>query len=114
MLHETFGQHIRRLRTELGFSVRHLAGLISVDPTYLSRVENDRFDAPGEDVLTRLAVALKQDPDVLLGVAGRVSKEIQEIIASQPQEFARLIRLLKGKPGAAIDGVAREVRDGNW
>lgn len=77
-------------------------------------MERDQWTPPSDDVVLRLATELGEDPDVLLGLAGRVSAEIQQIIAKRPRQFAALIRQLKDAPAEVIEEMAREVRDGDW
>jgi hypothetical protein len=57
---------------------------------------------------------LSIDADVLLAMAGKVSKELQDIIKQRPQLFAELIRQLKNAPDKAVLRVVREIRDGDW
>ena len=62
----------------------------------------------------RLAKELGQDPDVFLAMAGKVSRDLQDIICKRPALFAELIRQLKDAPDHAILHIVREVRDGDW
>ena len=55
-----------------------------------------------------------RDPDLLLAMAGKVSRDLQGIILQRPLLFAGLLRQLKDAPDRAIERVAREVRDGGW
>src|ERR1700704_2259715 len=64
-----FGVRLRQLRSEKGLSQRELAGLVGIDFTYLSKVENGHGDSPGEATIRRLAEALSADPDELLAIA---------------------------------------------
>ena len=57
---------------------------------------------------------LGEDPDVLLAMAGKVSKDRQAIIRARPRLFADLISQLKDMPDDALLRVVREVRDGDW
>lgn len=52
--------------------------------------------------------------ELVIGMAGKVSKELQEIIRKCPKLFADLIRQPKEVPDHAILRVVREVRDGDW
>ena len=61
-----------------------------------------------------MAKELGEDPDLLLAMAGKVSRDLQSIILGRPQLFAELLRQLKDMPDHAILTVVREVRDGNW
>src|SRR5690349_1370671 len=55
---ETFGEALRRLRTERGISLRELARRASVDPGHLSRVEAGRRP-PTPQMAAAVARALK-------------------------------------------------------
>ena len=69
---------------------------------------------PSEMTICRIAEELGQDGDVLLAMAGKVSKDLLDIIRKRPQLFAELLKQLKDAPDDAIYRVVREVRDGNW
>lgn len=114
-----FGEHVKRLREERrkadrSFSLRQVAGRIGVEPSYLSKIERNELGPPSEETTLRLAREIGEDPDVLLALAGKVSKDLQEIIRARPRAFAELIRRLKEAPEHAILRVVREVRDGDW
>lgn len=114
-----FGEHVKRLReerrrTDRSFSLRQVAGRIGVEPSYLSKIERNELGPPSEETTLRLAREIGEDPDVLLALAGKVSKDLQEIIRKRPRAFAELIRGLKEAPEHAILRVVREVRDGDW
>ena len=114
------GKYLRKCRTERqlqegnAFSLRQLAGRIGVEPSYLSKIERGLEPRPSEETTRALALALGEDPDVLLAMAGKVSGDLQEIIRKRPLLFAQLIRELKNLPDHAVLRLAREVRDGNW
>ena len=112
-----FGDYVRLARarlaeTEGGFSVRQVAGRIGVEPAYLSKVERNLVPPPSEATIVKLALELKEDKDVMLALAGKVSSELQAIIRRRPKEFAELIRQLENAPEDAILRIVREVRDG--
>lgn len=119
ILHMTFGEYIRltreRLRkNERRYSLRQTAQRIGVEPAYLSKIERGDVAPPSEATIRRLAEDLGEDVDVLLAMAGKVSKDLQEIIMRRPQLFAELIRQLKDAPDRAVLRIVREVRDGDW
>lgn len=114
-----FGDHVRRRREELrqddkSFSLRQVAQRIGVEPAYLSKIERGEMPPPSEETTIRLATELREDPDLLLAMAGKVSSDLQEIIRKRPRLFADLIRQLKSEPDHAILRLVREVRDGTW
>ncbi len=105
----------QRLReTDRRFSLRQVARRIGVEPSYLSKVERGQVAPPSEATTVRLAQELGQDPDVFLAMAGKVSRDLQDIICKRPALFAELIRQLKDAPDHAILHIVREVRDGDW
>lgn len=114
-----FAQHIRDKREALQqrdrrYSLRQVAQRIGVQPGYLSKIERGDFPPPSEEKIRRLAEELNEDSDVLLAMAGKVSKDLQEIIRARPALFAELIRALNSAPDEQVLKLAREIRDGDW
>ena len=114
-----FGKYVRQKREALvkkdaAYSVRRVAATIGVEPSFLSKVERGLEPPPSEAKTIALAEALGEDPDVLLALAGKVSRELQEVIMKRPQLFAQLIREMKDMPDHAVLSLVREVRDGKW
>jgi len=114
-----FGSYIRQLRESLRkqdrrFSVRQLAQRISVEPSYLSKVERSETPPPSEAKIRLLAEELGEDPDMLLALAGKVSSDLQAVIRKRPKLFAELIREMKDMPEHSVLRLVREVRDGRW
>ena len=60
----TFGEYIRQLRTDKGFTLTELAALLKLDSANLSKIENNKreFD---EKRLDKLATAFNLDIDQL-------------------------------------------------
>jgi len=114
-----FGDYIRKRREALragepSFSLRKVAAKIGVAPSFLSKVERGQDPPPSEPKIRALATLLGEDADVLLGMAGKVSSDLQDAICRRPQLFAQLIRRLKDLPDRDVEQVARRVRDGRW
>ncbi len=114
-----FADYIRGKRetkrvADRSFSLRQVAQRIGVEPAYLSKIERGDFAPPSEEKILLLAEELGEDGDVLLAMAGKVSKDLQAIIRARPQLFAELIRQLKDLPDDAVLRLVREVRDGDW
>lgn len=114
-----FGDHLRQTREKLRekdrrYSARQVSMRVGIEPAYLSKIERNEFSPPSEETTRRLAVELDLDPDVLLAMAGKVSRDLQEVILRRPRLFADLIRELKGASDKAILRIVREVRDGDW
>ncbi len=114
-----FGDVVRERRERLRrqdrrYSLRQVAQRIGLEPAYLSKIERGEAAPPSEAATLRLAGELGEDPDVLLALAGKVSRDLQDIIRKRPQLFAELIRQLRDAPDYAVLRVVREVRDGDW
>lgn len=91
-----FGQRIRELRHDKGWSLRDLAAKVDVGFTYLSRVETGRLnfgDYPSDALIHRLAEALDASEDELLVLAERVPARIKDRVLQRPDVFARLANL---------------------
>lgn len=115
----SFGDFVRQRREELrekdpGYSLRRVAASVGIEPSYLSKIERGEQPPPSEATIRALAKELDEDPDVLLALAGKVSKDLQAIIRKRPKLFAQLIRQLKDMPDHAVLRLVREVRDGEW
>jgi transcriptional regulator with XRE-family HTH domain len=114
-----FGQYVRQTRERLragskDFSVRRVAERVGIEPAYLSKIERGEQQPPSEATVRRIAEDLREDPDVMLAMAGKVSADLREAICKRPQVFAALIRGLKEAPDYAVLRIVREVRDGKW
>jgi len=106
---ETFGQRIQRLRREHGLTQRQVAAELGIDFTYLSKLENDRGEPPGEDTVRRLAAVLQTDEEMLLALAGKVPPELRER-AQRDVEFARLLRRLPSITDEELRRVSRNLK----
>jgi len=114
-----FGDYIRKRRETLkvedtSFSLRQVASRIGVEPSYLSKVERGEQPPPSEKKIISLASELRENPDVLLAMAGKVSSDLQAVITRRPELFSQLIMELKDMPDHAVLKLVREVRDGDW
>jgi transcriptional regulator with XRE-family HTH domain len=96
----TFGQTIRELRRTQRLTQRDLAESVQVlglkaDFTYISKIENDRLEAPPSEALIRgLAQILETDAEVLLEQAGKFDqKALQAVVAEMPEAGVLLRRL---------------------
>jgi transcriptional regulator with XRE-family HTH domain len=101
-------------KTDRAYSLRKVANRIGVEPSYLSKVERGEQPPPSEAKIRALAEDLRENADVLLALAGKVSRDLQEIIRQRPELFSQLIKELKDLPDQAVLRIVREVRDGNW
>ena len=114
-----FGSYLRERRLALrahdpAYSLRRVAERVGIEPAYLSRIERGEVPPPSEATIRRLARELGEDPDVLLALAGKVSRDLQAIIRRRPRLFAELIRTLADAPDHALLRIVREVKEGDW
>ncbi|CDM92793.1 Helix-turn-helix domain-containing protein [Limnospira platensis C1] len=99
---QTFGKLIRQARKDRGYSQRELAGLLGVDFTYLSKLENDRADyAPKEEVIRGLARNLGIDEEELIFLAGRIPHHYENFLKQNNREITALFRRLQENPNFA-------------
>jgi len=115
----SFGSYVRQQRERLlendrNYSLRQVARRVGVEPAYLSKIERGTFAPPSEEVIRRLASELDENPDILLAMAGKVSKDLMEIIVQRPKLISELLRQIKEMPDHAVLRVVREVKDGTW
>ena len=103
---QTFGKRLREARRSKGFSQRDLAGLVDVDYTYLSKLENDRADyPPKDDVIRALAHHLELDAEELSYLAGRITAEdakvVQDLAKTHQKQMPVLLRTIRDNPELA-------------
>lgn len=79
----SIGETLRVARIKKGVSLRALATELSITPSYLSDIENDRR-IPSEDVLQQLAAQLNLDFDDLMARAGRFGEDAERYLKNQP------------------------------
>lgn len=94
----TFGKVLQRIRRSKDMTQREVAKKIDMDFSYLSRLENDRFDSkPTPETIDKIADALSCDElehNELMGAAGRITGELEKAaqIANKNPEMMRLFR----------------------
>jgi len=109
----TFGERVRELRHDKGWSLRDLAEQVGVGFTYLSRVENGRLnygDYPSNALIHRLADALDADEEELWVLAERVPDRIRQRVLERPDAFGRLADL----DDKTLDGLLAQVQGGGY
>jgi transcriptional regulator with XRE-family HTH domain/tetratricopeptide (TPR) repeat protein len=116
-MRESFGHHVRALRTRRALSLRGLAEAVGITPGYLSKIENGRL--PSVDMARALDAALGADGSLLavltvdqlprpaqlpLAMSGFVGRdaEIRDLTAAleRPDSKTPLIIAVDGPPGA--------------
>lgn len=98
-MNQTFGKLIRQARKDKSYSQRELASILSVDFTYLSKLENDRADyPPKEDVIRALARNLDLAEEELIFLAGRIPQQYEALLRQNPKEMQALFRRIQEDP----------------
>lgn len=93
----TFGQYLREQRRNANISQRELARRVSVDFSYISKLENDRLPPPSAKTLIAIADVLGTPRDEILARGGKIPTEVEEAIAGSPgaQGFLQDAQLMK-------------------
>jgi HTH-type transcriptional regulator, competence development regulator len=105
-MQHTFGQNIKDFRIRhTDYSLRKLAELTKISPTYLSRIENDKESPPSEDIIIRIAKALGMNEDELLSTANKISPDVQHTIRSNPEFLPSFIRTVSSLDGAVLEEI---------
>ncbi len=91
-----FGPHIRKTREARAITLRGLARLIGVEPSYLSKIEREIFPPPSEALIVKIAAELGEDPDRLLALAGKIPSDVKDMIIQSEGLLAKKIREWKG------------------
>jgi HTH-type transcriptional regulator, competence development regulator len=106
---ERFGRRIQALRRDRGLTQRQVAAELGIDFTYLSKLENDRGEPPGEETVRKLAAILNTDTEELLALAGKIPSELR-LRAQQDVDFARFLRRLPEVPDDQLQDIYRRLR----
>ncbi len=95
-----FGERVKELRMKERITQRQLAEILDVNFTYVSKIENDRLEAPpSEKLIRRLALVLRTNPDDLVELAGKIdSRKLQEIAMEKPEASQVLRRIQRDPP----------------
>ena len=80
----TFGQVLRDIRRSRGVSQRELAERVSVDFSYISKIENDRIPPPAADTIVKICKELDVSPDGMLALTGKMPTDVKNLIGSNP------------------------------
>ena len=87
----SFGSKIKYLRTAGGMSLRELAAKLKVNHAYLSRLENSAVP-PSSKILKQLSRLFDVPEEELSLSAGRLPRDIAELVSEHPQEVVSLLR----------------------
>ena len=103
-----FGERIRELRQEKGWTLRDLAPKVGVGFTYLSKIENGKLDFgdyPSEALIRKLAQALDGDEDELMLLAEKMPDQLRRRVVERPDVFL----MLAGCDDKALDKVKVQI-----
>ena len=88
------GDRIKALREEHRVGVRELGRMVDVSGMHISNIEKGKSSASSE-IIQKIAVALKSDPDELLALADQVAPDVAEVIHSNSQAIPSFLRSAK-------------------
>ncbi len=81
----SLGNRLRELRRTAGLTQRELAAAAHVDPTYLSKIENDRLEhTPSVRTIQSIAAAIRADEIELMELANKLPP-VLEVFAREPE-----------------------------
>ena len=105
-----FGERLRELRLQQGFSQRKLAKEVGIDFTYLSKIETGKMSPPAQDTIQRLAAVLDADPDELLVLAGRVPDDVKDVV-TKSRELPAFLREIQDLDEGEIEELKRKAQE---
>lgn len=109
----TFGERLRELRKTKNLSQRALAEKVGINFTYLSKVESEKLDFaqyPSEELIRKLAKALRADEDELLLLAEKIPPVIKRRVLQRPDAFRKFATLDDATMDAVLKDIDRMVR----
>lgn len=95
-----FGERVKELRKKARITQRQLAEILDVNFTYVSKIENDRLEAPpSEKLIRRMAQVLSTDAEELVALSGKINaRQLQDIAMKKPEAGAVLRRIQRRPP----------------
>lgn len=79
---QTFGQVLKHIRREKGFSQRDLAEKVGIDFSYISKIENDRIAPPAAETIIKMSNILDVSEELLLSASKKLSADMSNAISS--------------------------------
>lgn len=96
---QSFGRVILKARKVKGMNQRELAETVSLNFTYLSKLENDKAEyPPKEDVIRAIARTLDLDEQQLIYLAGRLPQSEEEFIKRNYDRIPLLFKRMQDNP----------------
>ena len=86
-----FSVLLKDLRTKNGASIKKLAAEVGLNYTYISKLENAKVK-PSPEVINRFSHYFNYNEDELMIAAGKIPKDIEEILKGNPKEAIRYLR----------------------
>ncbi len=105
-----FGTTVRELREAKQISLRKFAEKVGVSPTFQSKMERDEFPPPSVETVKRMAQHLEVDADWLLGLAGKVSADLPEIVQKRPELMATFLRTASKLSNESIQKLLKQMQ----
>lgn len=94
----TFGNHIKTLRTARNIGQREMARIIGISPSYLNDIENNKRAAPSKEIIKKIADILEANLENLYDLAGKgknkIPPDIPDIIKKN-SEISSLLRVIE-------------------
>ena len=115
---DTFGSHIKTLRTARNIGQRELARNIGVSPSYLNDIENNKRLAPRKEIIKKIAHILEANLENLFDLAGksknRIPPDIPDIIKKN-NEIPSLLRTIEryGLNSTEIQKIKKKIKESN-
>ena len=92
------GKVIQKERIDKGVSLRKLASVAGVSPSYLSKIENNVMPPPSADKIGAIAKVLDLNADKLISLSNKIPSDVVSIIRRKPIECFNLLRRSKNEP----------------
>ena len=96
---------------EKRITLRKFADMIGVSPTYLSQVEQGRFDPPTANRVRRIAEILGEDAELWIAFADRVPEDVDGLVKRHPKDMPELMRLVIGSTPGEFKAIKEAVRN---
>ncbi|MCE9562123.1 MAG: helix-turn-helix domain-containing protein [Planctomycetes bacterium] len=80
----TFGVILKEKRRAASLSQRQLAEKVGVDFSYISKLENDRLQAPAADTIARIAECVGCPVEDLLAAAKKMPAGLNDSLINEP------------------------------
>ncbi len=105
---------LRERRLAKGYSLRKFAELVDVSPTYLSLVETGKAEyAPSSERVRKMAEVLGEKADKWIALAGRMPKDVEQIIRNKPESMPALLRAAKGLSAERLRKLTEQIEREN-